>query len=109
MRQSRSRYRRLDVEFGTVLERRGHERIALTGHLSLGQGPELDGLHPPHQSVRKVGEREDPGRAGEQETPGPGIAVDRRLDHQQQLGSWHRVSTRPRDRPACSCRPDVRR
>ena len=61
------------------------EPVRSAVELSLGERPELNGLHPPHQRVRQAPKTEQACRASQQKPAGRGFVVDRGLDRQDQF------------------------
>jgi hypothetical protein len=53
--------------------------------LPLGERPEGDDLHPAGERLGDPGQEEEVGRAGEQEAARPAVAVDLRLDRQEEV------------------------
>jgi hypothetical protein len=73
------------VQVGAVGEHGIDEAVRCPVDLSLGERPELDGLHPAWQRVGQRSQPEHPGRAGQQEATRPWVGVHSLLDGEQQL------------------------
>ena len=74
-------------QHGALGERGIDEDVQLALDLALGEGPELDRLHPSRECVGKSAQAENPCGPGQQVAARPRVGVDLLLDGEQQFRS----------------------